>query len=163
MFSIPRICLFGILIFITLSRISSFNLVQAQEKSTMCPGGFYDKLKPLVLDISGIPVFFYLEGKNRQSDKLQTSTAQIVSLVAIRLYRKLISPYLGVRCNFYPSCSEFGFQSYKKYGFLIGTLMTADRLSRDHCFIRLGEYPLNEEGHYLDPVENNYIFKKKKK
>lgn len=162
MFRNIRICIFGILLFLTISWISSTYPVQAQEKSPVCSGRLYDKQRPLVRDISGIPVFFYLEGENRQSDTSGTSTPQIVTLVAIRLYKKLISPYLGTRCNFYPSCSEFGSQAYKKYGFLIGTLMTADRLSRDHCFIRPREYSRDEEGHYLDPVENNYIFKKKK-
>ncbi|MBU2461587.1 membrane protein insertion efficiency factor YidD [bacterium] len=37
-------------------------------------------------------------------------------LFGIRLYQKLISPFLGKACRFYPSCSEYTYAAISKYG-----------------------------------------------
>ncbi|MEO0075576.1 MAG: membrane protein insertion efficiency factor YidD, partial [candidate division WOR-3 bacterium] len=46
-------------------------------------------------------------------------------------YKRIISPLQGQQiCNFSPTCSEFARQSIRKYGLVLGTLMTSDRLQR---------------------------------
>lgn len=60
----------------------------------------------------------------------------------IRLYQELISPWLGPRCRFYPSCSEYAIQALRAYGIVKGLMLAVRRLVRCH--------PLNPGG--FDPV-----------
>ena len=63
-------------------------------------------------------------------------------LVMIRFYRYAISPLLGQRCRFFPSCSAYAAEAIEKYGVLKGTRLGLRRLSRCH--------PWNPGG--FDPV-----------
>ncbi len=55
------------------------------------------------------------------------------ALVApIRLYQRLISPLLGSRCRFYPSCSEYSAQAVLRYGVFRGMYLGVRRLLRCH-------------------------------
>ena len=63
-------------------------------------------------------------------------------ILSLKLYKKTLSRQDGDACNFIPSCSEFAAQALKKKGFLIGTLMSADRLTRCHPFAG-GKYKRN--------------------
>ena len=60
----------------------------------------------------------------------------------IRVYQKLISPLLGPRCRFYPSCSSYAVQALTVHGVVKGSGLAAWRLLRCH--------PWNPGG--LDPV-----------
>lgn len=51
-----------------------------------------------------------------------------VAQMGIRFYRNFISPVIGARCGMEPSCSSFSYKAYAQYGFVVGTLMTVDRL-----------------------------------
>ncbi|MEO8769393.1 MAG: membrane protein insertion efficiency factor YidD [Ferruginibacter sp.] len=48
----------------------------------------------------------------------------------IRYYQKKISPRLGNRCVYDPSCSRYAEMAYRKKGFLKGSLLTIKRLYR---------------------------------
>lgn len=55
------------------------------------------------------------------------------ALVApIRLYQRLVSPLLGPRCRFEPSCSEYTAQSILRYGPVRGLYLGVRRLLRCH-------------------------------
>jgi hypothetical protein len=55
------------------------------------------------------------------------------ALVApIRLYQRLISPLLGARCRFVPSCSEYAARSILRHGPFRGSYLSARRLLRCH-------------------------------
>ena len=70
-------------------------------------------------------------------------TLLVVLLTApIRAYQLLVSPLLGPRCRFYPSCSSYALQAIRAHGPLRGTWLAARRLLRCH--------PWNAGG--LDPV-----------
>lgn len=60
----------------------------------------------------------------------------------IRIYRRLLSPLLGPRCRFHPSCSAYALEALQRHGAAHGSWLTARRIVRCH--------PLNEGG--LDPV-----------
>lgn len=47
---------------------------------------------------------------------------------AVRFYQRRISPHDGPRCPLYPTCSEYGRQAFGKHGFVVGLLLTVDRL-----------------------------------
>ncbi|RRJ85485.1 membrane protein insertion efficiency factor YidD [Aestuariirhabdus litorea] len=52
----------------------------------------------------------------------------------LRLYQVAISPLLGPRCRFYPSCSEYGVEAIELHGPLKGGWLTLKRLARCHPF-----------------------------
>ena len=63
-------------------------------------------------------------------------------IVLLKLYKLIVSPWLGNRCRFSPSCADYAADSLKKHGLLRGALLTAKRIARCH--------PLGGEG--FDPV-----------
>lgn len=65
-----------------------------------------------------------------------------VLIFPIRLYQWLISPLLGPRCRFHPTCSAYAIEAIERHGALRGSWLAARRIVRCH--------PLNEGG--LDPV-----------
>ena len=60
----------------------------------------------------------------------------------IRGYQLAISPLLGPRCRFYPSCSHYAIEAIETHGSLHGVWLTVKRSSRCH--------PWHEGG--FDPV-----------
>ena len=55
------------------------------------------------------------------------------ALVApIRLYQRLISPLLGARCRFHPSCSEYAADGILRHGPLGGIYLAVRRVLRCH-------------------------------
>jgi len=51
-----------------------------------------------------------------------------VFLKIILFYQRFISPLLGKRCRFYPSCSEYTRQAIEKYGLSKGFLKGVARI-----------------------------------
>lgn len=52
----------------------------------------------------------------------------------IRTYQYLISPWLGRRCRFHPSCSEYAVEALHKHGPWRGSWLTVRRVGRCHPF-----------------------------
>jgi uncharacterized protein len=65
-----------------------------------------------------------------------------VAALLIRLYQLTVSPLLGPRCRFYPSCSHYALEALARFGALRGGWLTLKRIGRCH--------PWNPGG--LDPV-----------
>jgi putative membrane protein insertion efficiency factor len=65
----------------------------------------------------------------------------------IRGYQLAISPLLGPRCRFYPSCSQYGIEAIETHGSLRGVWLTIKRISRCH--------PWHEGG--FDPVPSRCL------
>jgi putative membrane protein insertion efficiency factor len=65
-------------------------------------------------------------------------------LGVIRTYRYAVSPLLGQRCRFYPTCSEYAMTSIERFGLTRGSWMTLRRVLRCHPFHAGG----------FDPVPN---------
>lgn len=63
-------------------------------------------------------------------------------LALIGLYRYAISPLLGRRCRFFPSCSEYASEALGKYGAGKGTRLALYRLLRCHPWHPGGFDPL---------------------
>jgi uncharacterized protein len=53
-----------------------------------------------------------------------------LAVAPIRVYQRAISPALGNRCRYYPSCSEYAVQAVRSYGILRGLVLAAWRLLR---------------------------------
>lgn len=60
----------------------------------------------------------------------------------VRFYQLYISPLKGPTCRFYPTCSSYSIQAFKKYGFLKGLWLTIKRVSKCHPFQPGGYDPL---------------------
>lgn len=60
----------------------------------------------------------------------------------IEFYQKRISPSLGHRCKYYPTCSEYTKQAIEKYGVLKGIFKGFLRILRYNPFSKGGYDPL---------------------
>jgi uncharacterized protein len=70
-------------------------------------------------------------------------TATLIGLV--RLYQWTISPWLGPRCRFDPTCSEYAVLALRRFGPLRGGQLTLRRLSRCHPWGASGYDPVPED------------------
>lgn len=69
---------------------------------------------------------------------------RLVVLAPIRLYRRLLSPLLGARCRYYPSCSAYAEEAVRELGAVRGSIVAAWRLLRCNPFSDGGLDPLAE-------------------
>jgi putative membrane protein insertion efficiency factor len=63
-------------------------------------------------------------------------------IALIKIYQWIISPVLGPKCRFTPTCSNYALEALKKYGVFKGTWLAIRRISRCHPW----------GGHGFDPV-----------
>jgi len=63
-------------------------------------------------------------------------------IALIKLYQWVISPYIGPKCRYTPSCSQYSLEALRKYGFFKGGWLALKRISRCHPW----------GGHGYDPV-----------
>jgi putative membrane protein insertion efficiency factor len=63
-------------------------------------------------------------------------------IALIKLYQLVVSPWLGNKCRYTPSCSQYGIVALKKYGPIKGLWLTIKRIARCHPW----------GGHGYDPV-----------
>nr|WP_315099639.1 membrane protein insertion efficiency factor YidD [uncultured Fretibacterium sp.] len=56
------------------------------------------------------------------------SPVAVLVVLLIRGYQRFISPLLGHRCRFYPSCSQYALVVFQEWGFFMGAWMTLRRL-----------------------------------
>jgi len=52
----------------------------------------------------------------------------IILVIFIKLYRIILSPFLGNSCRYQPSCSQYGIEAMEKYGAIKGSWLTAKRV-----------------------------------
>lgn len=65
----------------------------------------------------------------------------------IRLYQVTLSPLVGNRCRFYPTCSQYADEAIAVHGPLRGSWLAAKRLCRCHPFCEGGLDPVPGTGH----------------
>jgi putative membrane protein insertion efficiency factor len=68
-----------------------------------------------------------------------------VFLLPLRAYQRLLSPLLGNRCKYYPSCSEYAAQAIDRYGILRGLVLAGWRLLRCNPFSHGGYDPVDDQ------------------
>ena len=68
--------------------------------------------------------------------------ARRAAIFPIRVWQRAVSPLLGPRCRFYPSCSEYGAQAIQRFGIIRGCVLAAWRILRCNPMSRGGfDYP----------------------
>ncbi len=55
-----------------------------------------------------------------------------LSVALIRVYRYLLSPWIGNQCRFYPSCSHYAEEAIETHGFVKGAYLSLRRLLKCH-------------------------------
>lgn len=70
-------------------------------------------------------------------------TAALVGLV--RLYQWTLSPWLGPRCRFTPTCSEYAVAALQRFGPWRGSWLAGRRILRCHPWGATGYDPVPEK------------------
>ena len=61
----------------------------------------------------------------------------------IRFYQNALSPYkVGVKCIYYPTCSQYAIEAIEKYGVLKGGALALWRILRCNPFAKGGYDPV---------------------
>lgn len=74
-----------------------------------------------------------------------TRVFQSVLLALIKAYQYILSPIVGPKCKFYPSCSSYAAEAISRHGALQGLYMAICRIGRCHPFSRGGYDPVPEK------------------
>lgn len=72
-----------------------------------------------------------------------------LAVAPIRAYQRILSPLVGARCKYHPSCSEYAVQAVRERGLLRGSVLAAWRILRCN--------PWSHGG--VDPVADQRIFR----
>jgi putative membrane protein insertion efficiency factor len=67
----------------------------------------------------------------------------------LALYKRWLSPLLGPRCRFHPSCSDYARIAVTRFGPWRGSLLTAWRLLRCQPLCTGGEDPVPQHFHFV--------------
>lgn len=70
---------------------------------------------------------------------------KIIMIYLIKIYKKTLSPiltFLGVRCKYHPTCSEYTIEALKKYGFFKGCFLGIKRILKCNPWSKGGYDPL---------------------
>lgn len=69
-------------------------------------------------------------------------------LLLLGVYKRVLSPLLGARCRFYPSCSDYARIALVRFGPLRGSVLAAWRILRCQPLCHGGEDPVPEHFHF---------------
>ena len=69
-----------------------------------------------------------------------------ILIFIIKIYKRLISPYLGSNCRYLPTCSDYFIESLEEYGLIKGSIKGFKRIITCHPIKTLGG------GEGYDPV-----------
>ncbi len=63
-------------------------------------------------------------------------------IALIRIYQWGISPLLGPKCRFTPTCSQYSLEAFRKYGVVKGFWLSIKRIGRCHPWGGAGHDPV---------------------
>lgn len=55
-----------------------------------------------------------------------------IGIALVRIYQWSVSPLIGPRCRFHPTCSDYAVEALSRHGALRGAGLTLRRLSKCH-------------------------------
>jgi putative membrane protein insertion efficiency factor len=65
-----------------------------------------------------------------------------VLIAVVKVYRLLLSPWLGSSCRFEPTCSAYGLQALERFGAAKGGYLMLARIGRCHPWCEGGHDPV---------------------
>ena len=68
-----------------------------------------------------------------------------LAMKLIRLYQVTLSRVMPPSCRFMPTCSNYGYEAFQRFGIIKGTWLTARRLARCHPFNPGGYDPVPQK------------------
>jgi len=77
---------------------------------------------------------------------MMRSVFSFLIILPVQGYRLVVSPVLGPRCRFQPTCSEYALEAVKRHGPWAGLWLSLKRVSHCHPIEALGAR------HGFDPV-----------
>lgn len=78
------------------------------------------------------------------------SPLQWLATTIIRGYQLLISPILGPRCRFNPTCSYYAIEAIRVHGVMKGSWLAGKRILKCHPLHPGGEDPVPNKKHRCD-------------
>lgn len=66
----------------------------------------------------------------RTATRAVTSVPRWIMVAVIKVYQWTISPLLGPRCKYYPSCSNYGLEAVRRHGAVRGFALGVWRVLR---------------------------------
>jgi putative membrane protein insertion efficiency factor len=96
--------------------------------------------------------FYFQQCKKalRSFESVISNVLIFIILILIKFYNFFISPLLGIRCRFLPTCSEYCSLSLKEHGLIKGGAYSLKRIMRCHPIKILG----GSDGIDLVPIKN---------
>jgi putative membrane protein insertion efficiency factor len=76
-----------------------------------------------------------------------------LSLQALRIYKRWVSPLFPPSCRYVPTCSEYAIEAVERYGAMRGGAMAAWRILRCHPLATGGLDPAVKAGTGRDGTE----------
>jgi len=55
-----------------------------------------------------------------------------IGITLVRIYQWTVSPLIGPRCRFHPTCSDYAVEALSRHGVLRGSGLSLRRLSKCH-------------------------------
>jgi putative membrane protein insertion efficiency factor len=95
-----------------------------------------------------VEAYFETTLKAKQAMKLSRTIKLAINapfIFLLRVYQYGISPILGPRCRFEPSCSQYALEALKTYALPKALFLSAKRILRCHPWHPGGYDPLPEE------------------
>ncbi|GIG54090.1 membrane protein insertion efficiency factor YidD [Demequina activiva] len=74
------------------------------------------------------------------------SAPRLLLIGLIRAYQLLVSPLLGPRCKYYPSCSHYGLEAVRRHGAIKGFALAGWRVLRCNPWSNGGVDDVPERG-----------------
>lgn len=74
----------------------------------------------------------------------------------IEFYQKKMSPGMNKKCKYYPTCSNYGLECYKRFNFFKASFLLLYRIIRCNPWSRGGYDPVPEKKSKLKKLDNNY-------
>ena len=85
-------------------------------------------------------------GNARSSGRFgEPSLPARTAILLVKLYQKLISPWLGQRCRFHPSCSNYCIDALHQHGMVLGLWLGLKRICKCHPFHPGGFDPVTKK------------------
>jgi len=89
---------------------------------------------------------------NRAIDRINEGLKRFL-VGLIKLYRLILSPWIGRSCRFEPTCSRYTEEAIERFGPIKGTWMGVKRIGRCHPWHKAGMIRCQRaEPHLLSPT-----------